>query len=178
MILGLPPPLQDEGQVATVSVAYKTFRWRALIEPLIRSAAAPMNRTGRGRPISRPTPTSQARHRKRLPRAYGCKEQTPHTFAQADIAELTALMARVPRNDSPPEGRKAIADAIASMERRVAPTVGTATDRPAAGLRRRGDRYNELSARTRASRAVAPSRHGTALHQGQSHTLDPLGGGD
>ena len=61
--------------------------------------------------------------------AYGCKEQTTFTFTQADIAELSALMARVPRNDSPTEERRAIAYAIAWMERRVAPTVGTASDR-------------------------------------------------
>ena len=62
--------------------------------------------------------------------AYGCKEQTPFAFSQADIAEISAVMARVPRNDSPSEERRAIAYSIAWMERRVAPTVGTATDRP------------------------------------------------
>ena len=61
--------------------------------------------------------------------AYGCKEQTPFTFTQADIAEISALMARVPRNDSPAEERRAIAYAIAWMERRVAPSVGTARPR-------------------------------------------------
>jgi len=45
-------------------------------------------------------------------------------------------MARVPRNDSPSEERRAIAYSIAWMERRVAPTVGTATDRPSRRLRR------------------------------------------
>ncbi len=62
--------------------------------------------------------------------AYGCKEQTPFTFSQQDIAEISALMARTRRNDSPAEERRAMAYAIGWMERRVAPTVGTATDRP------------------------------------------------
>src|SRR6478672_22451 len=45
--------------------------------------------------------------------AYGRKEQTPFAFSQADIAEISAVMARVPRNDSPSEERRAIAYSIA-----------------------------------------------------------------
>jgi len=71
--------------------------------------------------------------------AYGCKEQTPFAFSQADIAEISAVMARVPRNDSPSEERRAIAYSIAWMERRVAPTVGTATDRPSMDFGGSGD---------------------------------------
>jgi hypothetical protein len=71
--------------------------------------------------------------------AYGCKEQTPFAFSQADIAEISAVMARVPRNDSPPEERRAIAYSIAWMERRVAPAVGTATDRPSMDFGGSGD---------------------------------------
>jgi hypothetical protein len=62
--------------------------------------------------------------------AYGCKEQTPFTFSQEDIEDLDLLMASVRRQDSPAEERRAIAYAIGWMERRVAPTVGTARDRP------------------------------------------------
>ena len=62
--------------------------------------------------------------------AYGCKEQTPFTFSPEDIEELGLLMASVKREDSPAEERRAIAYAIGWMERRVAPTVGTANDRP------------------------------------------------
>lgn len=61
--------------------------------------------------------------------AYGCKLQTPYTFSPSDIAEISALMARIRRDDSPAEERRAIAYAIAWMERRVAPTVGMAGDR-------------------------------------------------
>jgi hypothetical protein len=62
--------------------------------------------------------------------AYGCKAQTPFTFSAADIAALREVMARVERDDSPREERRALAYAIGWMERRVAPTVGTASDRP------------------------------------------------
>ena len=61
--------------------------------------------------------------------AYGCKAQTRFTFTESDITELRALMARVPRSDTPAEERRALAYAIAWMERRVAPTGGTASDR-------------------------------------------------
>jgi hypothetical protein len=71
--------------------------------------------------------------------AYGCKAQTPHTFTQVDIAEIAALMARVRRDDSPAEERRAIAYAIAWMERRVAPTVGTEDDRPSMDFAGSGD---------------------------------------
>jgi hypothetical protein len=71
--------------------------------------------------------------------AYGCKSQTPYTFTPSDIAELSALMARVRRDDSPAEERRAIAYAIAWMERRVAPTVGTGNDRPSMDFGGSGD---------------------------------------
>src|SRR4029079_6002967 len=71
--------------------------------------------------------------------AYGCKAQTAFTFTPADIAEISALMARVRRDDSPAEERRALAYAIAWMERRVAPTVGTASDRPSMDFTGSGD---------------------------------------
>jgi hypothetical protein len=71
--------------------------------------------------------------------AYGCKAQTRFTFTENDIVELRALMARVPRADAPAEERRALAYAIAWMERRVAPTAGTASDRTSIDLRGSGD---------------------------------------
>jgi hypothetical protein len=71
--------------------------------------------------------------------AYGCKAQTRFTFTESDITELRALMARVPREDTPAEERRALAYAIAWMERRVAPSVGTASDRTSIDLRGSGD---------------------------------------
>jgi hypothetical protein len=62
--------------------------------------------------------------------AYGCKAQTPFTFSPSDIDQIADLMERVRRDDSAREERRALAYAIGWMERRVAPTAGTASDRP------------------------------------------------
>ena len=121
--------------------------------------------------------------------AYGCKEQTPFTFTQADIAELSALMARVPRTDSPAEERRAIAYAIAWMERRVAPTVGTASDRASMDFGGSGDSTQQDcvdEATNTTSYLLVLERHGLhqasrggeAFRQGQPDALDALGGGD
>jgi hypothetical protein len=99
--------------------------------------------------------------------AYGCKEQTPFTFSQADIAELSALMARTKRNDSPAEERRAIAYAIAWMERRVAPTVGTATDRPSMDFIGSGDSTQQDcvdEATNTTSYLLVLDRHGLLKH--------------
>ena len=56
--------------------------------------------------------------------AYTCKEQTPYTFSRQDIAELSAIMTKVKRADTPFEERRAIAYAIASMEVRVGKKLG------------------------------------------------------
>ncbi len=71
--------------------------------------------------------------------AYGCKAQTEFTFTPADIAEISGLMARVRRDDSPAEERRALAYAIGWMERRVAPAAGTADDRPSMDFIGSGD---------------------------------------
>lgn len=71
--------------------------------------------------------------------AYGCKKQTPFTFSESDIAEIGGLMARIRRDDTPAEERRAISYAIAWMERRVAPAVGTASDRPSMDFLGSGD---------------------------------------
>jgi hypothetical protein len=71
--------------------------------------------------------------------AYGCKSQTPFSFTEADIAQINTLMIQVKREDSPPEERRALAYAVAWMERRVAPTVGTASDRPSMDMLGSGD---------------------------------------
>ena len=99
--------------------------------------------------------------------AYGCKEQTPFTFTQADIAELSALMARVPRNASPAEERRAIAYAIAWMERRVAPTVGTASDRASMDFGGSGDSTQQDcvdEATNTTSYLLVLERHGLIKH--------------
>jgi hypothetical protein len=71
--------------------------------------------------------------------AYGCKAQTPFAFTSSDIGEISIVMTRVRRDDSPREERRAIAYAIAWMERRVAPSVGTGSDRPSMDFIGSGD---------------------------------------
>ena len=75
--------------------------------------------------------------------AYGCKAQTQVTFTANDVAELSLVMMSVPRDDSAREERRALAHAIGWMERRVAPAVGTATDRPSMDFRGSGDRSQQ-----------------------------------
>ena len=75
--------------------------------------------------------------------AYCCKAQTPFTFTSSDIAEVSSVMMRVRRDDSPREERRAIAYAISWMERRVAPTTGTATDRPSMDFSGSGDKTQQ-----------------------------------
>jgi hypothetical protein len=99
--------------------------------------------------------------------AYGCKTQTPFTFSEADIAEIAAVMARVKRDDSPAEERRGIAYAIAWMERRVAPIVGTATDRPSMDLLGSGDESQQDcvdEATNTTSYLLVLQRHGLIHH--------------
>jgi hypothetical protein len=103
--------------------------------------------------------------------AYGCKEQTKFTFTPADIAEISALMARVRRDDSAFEERRAMAYAIAWMERRVAPVAGTATDRPGmdfggSGVSSQQDCVDEATNTT--SYLLVLDRHGLIKH----HRID------
>jgi hypothetical protein len=103
--------------------------------------------------------------------AYGCKAQRKFTFTESDITELRALMARVPRNDTPAEERRALAYAIAWMERRVAPAVGTASDRTSIDLRGSGD-SSQLDcvdeATNTTSYLLVLDRHGLIKH----HAVD------
>jgi hypothetical protein len=106
--------------------------------------------------------------------AYGCKAQTRFTFTDNDITELRALMARVPRQDTPAEERRALAYAIAWMERRVAPTVGTASDRASMDFRGSGDRtqldcVDEATNTT--SYLLVLDRHGLIRHHAVERPL-------
>jgi hypothetical protein len=99
--------------------------------------------------------------------AYGCKAQTKVAFTPADIAEISALMARVRRDDSPAEERRAIAYAIGWMERRVAPTVGTASDRPSMDFGGSGDTTQQDcvdEATNTTSYLLVLDRHGLIRH--------------
>ncbi|MFM9938393.1 MAG: hypothetical protein ACKVP7_02715 [Hyphomicrobiaceae bacterium] len=71
--------------------------------------------------------------------AYGCKMQTRFRFTDADIAELTALMAKTRKADSAAEERRAVAYAIGWMETRTGKVIGTDKDRPGMDFAASGD---------------------------------------
>jgi hypothetical protein len=99
--------------------------------------------------------------------AYGCKRQTAFTFTPGDIAELFMVMTTVPRDDSPREERRAIANAIGWMERRVAPAAGTATDRASMDFRGSGDASQQDcvdEATNTTSYLLVLDRHGLIRH--------------
>ncbi len=66
--------------------------------------------------------------------AHGCQQQEPFTFTGDDISDLSVLMDYARNSDTAPEERRAIAYAIAWMERRVGPSTGTANDRASLGF--------------------------------------------
>lgn len=104
--------------------------------------------------------------------AYGCKSQTPFTFSQSDLGAISTLMQRVRRADSPREERRAIAYAIGWMERRVAPAVGTARDRPSMDFAGSGDTNQQDcvdEATNTTSYLLVLSRHGLIQH----HSVQP-----
>ena len=99
--------------------------------------------------------------------AYGCKAQTPFSFTSSDIAEISAVMMHVRRVDSPSEERRAIAYAISWMERRVAPTVGTASDQPSISFLGSGDESQQDcvdEATNTTSYLLVLERHGLIQH--------------
>jgi len=71
--------------------------------------------------------------------AYGCKLQTRFRFNDDDIAALKALMETTRQADTPVEERRAIAYAIAWMERRTGDVIGTSADRPGMDFTASGD---------------------------------------
>jgi hypothetical protein len=76
-------------------------------------------------------------------------------------------MTTVPRDDSPREERRAIANVIGWMERPVAPAVGTARDRPSMDFRGSGDRSQQDcvdEATNTTSYLLVLARHGLIRH--------------
>jgi hypothetical protein len=56
--------------------------------------------------------------------AYGCNMKTEYRFTSKNIAAIRGEMAKVKRNGSPAEERRAIAYAIGLMERQVGAAIG------------------------------------------------------
>ena len=71
--------------------------------------------------------------------AYGCRMQTPFRFTDEDIAALGSVMANTRKADSAHEERRAVAYAIAWMERRTGDVIGTSADRPGMDFTASGD---------------------------------------
>ena len=66
--------------------------------------------------------------------AHGCQKQETFTFSATDIRDVGTLMDYVRNGDTPEGERRAIAYAVAWMERRVGPATGTAGDRASLGF--------------------------------------------
>lgn len=71
--------------------------------------------------------------------AYGCRKQTKITFGKAEIAQINKLMKKTKKADTPMEERRAVAYAIAWMERYTGKITGTSADRAGMDFAASGD---------------------------------------
>jgi hypothetical protein len=71
--------------------------------------------------------------------AYGCQQTTKFRFTAADIAEISALMAKTRLADTAFEERRAVAYAVGWIERRVGAAIGTSSDRAGMDFAASGD---------------------------------------
>jgi len=70
--------------------------------------------------------------------AYTCAMKTTFYFSKKDIAQIAQIMKKTKRADTPYEERRAVAYAIAHIEKRVAAKIGI-KDRPGMEFRGTGD---------------------------------------
>jgi hypothetical protein len=71
--------------------------------------------------------------------AHGCKVQHSYTFSRSDLGSIDAVMRATMRQNTAAEERRAIAHALAWIEKRVGPATGTAGDRPGIDFAGGGD---------------------------------------
>jgi hypothetical protein len=71
--------------------------------------------------------------------AYGCEKQTPVKFGPSQVKEISELMRKTKKADTPFEERRAIAYAIGWMERYTGAQIGTSADRPGMEFNGPGD---------------------------------------
>ncbi len=72
--------------------------------------------------------------------AYGCQKQTRFRFADADLGQLSAIMAKWrTKADTADEERRGVAYAIGWIETRVGNAIGTHSDRPGMDFAASGD---------------------------------------
>ncbi|HRK17702.1 MAG TPA: hypothetical protein PK970_01985 [Hyphomicrobiaceae bacterium] len=87
--------------------------------------------------FSLPEPSGRTVH---VCHAYGCRQKTRFRFTDADIAELSAIMAKWrTKADTPEEERRGVAYAVGWIENRVGTAIGTATDRAGMDFAASGD---------------------------------------
>jgi len=71
--------------------------------------------------------------------AYGCQKTTRVKISKQDVNELAKLMRKIKKKDTPAEERRAVAYAVAWLEKKTGDIVGTKDDRPGMDLRASGD---------------------------------------
>lgn len=95
--------------------------------------------------------------------AHGCQKQESFTFTTADISDLSVLMDYVRTSDTAVEERRAIAYAIAWMERRVGPATGTANDRASLGFMNASGQLDCVDEATNATSYLLVLQHNKLL---------------
>ena len=71
--------------------------------------------------------------------AYGCQKTSRVLFPPKDVKAIAAVMRKVKKKDTPAEERRAVAYAIAWMEKKTGEVLGTKHDRPGMDFRAPGD---------------------------------------
>ncbi|MCG8562515.1 MAG: hypothetical protein MI824_22175 [Hyphomicrobiales bacterium] len=71
--------------------------------------------------------------------AYGCQRTSRVSFSRADVKAIGDVMRKTKKADTPAEERRAIAYAIAWIEKKVGAKLGTSADRPGMDYRASGD---------------------------------------
>ncbi len=71
--------------------------------------------------------------------AYGCQKQTKIVFNNKQLKKIAGIMRKAKRRNSPFQERRAVAYAVAYMERHVGGVIGTKSDRPGMDIDGSGD---------------------------------------
>ncbi|MGI9418016.1 MAG: hypothetical protein ACR2RA_09290 [Geminicoccaceae bacterium] len=71
--------------------------------------------------------------------AYGCQRTSRVAFSSADIRALGGVMQQTKKADTPAEERRAVAYAVAWIEKKVGAQLGTSADRPGMDYKASGD---------------------------------------
>jgi hypothetical protein len=86
--------------------------------------------------IELPAPKGETVH---VCSAYGCRKKSRVRFTKIEMAQIAKVMKETAKDDSPAEERRAVAYAIAWIERDVGEKIGTKADRPGMDFIASGD---------------------------------------